>query len=411
MQAQIIAKKAIACVVYVSEGRRLHVLKKISQSIASNKNKNKNKNTDNKLDDDDDGDDDDDAKVQLVRTFVDRPYNRTGYTFAIRMNDCEYDLEEKGDLDFNDGQINALTRNVIDLARRAYESVGAFSEHSAKHPRVGIVDHISVHPIGKCTIDEATECADELSEALGRELNVNVYRYGGAKKEEFVAAPHYEGVSLAEIRRRLGYFKANGAGETWVGANDVYERMKEWERVSGHRPNFGSMRREDIERRGVCCVGAVPFVVNYNVPLFLDIDIDFDDDKNDKNDDEYYMELLTIGKKIAKRISERNEIDGLPNVQSMALSRKDDDDNDVKDVTRKFSKKKKSFEIEVACNLLDERTSTTREDVQTKIEQLVSEICVGTNVRVGAGYVTNLTSDDFLKAVSQKSSPSSIEEK
>ena len=72
------------------------------------------------------------------------------------------------------------------------------------------------------------------------------------------------------------------------------------------------------------------------------------------------------------------------------------------------------MEIEIACNLLDETSSTTRTQVQKKIEELMQELLVenmlrgvklnGASCQIGQGYVTNLQPQDFLDAVSSTSS-------
>jgi len=199
---------------------------------------------------------------------------------------------------------------------------------------------------------------------------------------------------LAEIRRKLGYFSANGENETWVGASDVYDRMQKWE----VKPDFGSSEKSDVEEKGVCCVGAVPFVVNYNVPMICEL-----------SDESQEKLALDLGKQIAKRVSQRNEIDGLPNVQSMALMR-----TTTTTTTTSPSRQNNKMEIEIACNLLDETSSTTRIQVQKKIEELMPELLVenvlrgvklnGASCQIGQGYVTNLQPQDFLDAVSSTSS-------
>ena len=37
------------------------------------------------------------------------------------------------------------------------------------------------------------------------------------------------------------------------------------------KPDFGSSEKSNVEEKGVCCVGAVPFVVNYNVPMICEL--------------------------------------------------------------------------------------------------------------------------------------------
>ena len=100
-----------------------------------------------------------------MKTFVDEPYNRTGFTFAVRTDDFDddFDVEEKiEEADDrwrrrNHRSNNASTSSMIsrlisdkvtEVAQSACTEIGSFQKHSATHPRVGIVDHVSVHPIG-----------------------------------------------------------------------------------------------------------------------------------------------------------------------------------------------------------------------------------------------------------------------
>ena len=371
-------------------------------------------------------DEEENEEVKLVKTFVDAPYNRTGFTFAVRTDVVEDDDVEtmrrgtttstsaarNGRAKRNDVVSRLVANKVHEVAQSAFLEIGSFRKHSATHPRLGIVDHVSVHPIGTCDMDAAKAAARAVGRRFGGELGVNSYMYGYATMNENVGANTNnrnntnndnntyisDGSNsrreLAEIRRKLGYFSANGEGETWVGASDVYYRMQKWE----EKPDFGTGEKNDVEEKGVCCVGAVPFVVNYNVPMVCELS-DWSQEKL----------VLDLGKQIAKRVSQRNEIDGLPNVQSMALMRTTT--NEKKDASSSGNKSM-TMEIEIACNLLDETSSTTREQVQKKIEELMPELLVenasrgvklnGVACQIGKGYVTNLQPQDFLDAVSTK---------
>jgi len=312
----------------------------------------------------------------------------------------------------NDVVSRLVANKVHEVAQSAFLEIGSFRKHSATHPRLGIVDHVSVHPIGTCDMDAAKAAARAVGRRFGGELGVNSYMYGYATMNENVGANTNNRNNsnndnktnssngsnsrreLAEIRRKLGYFSANGEGETWVGASDVYYRMQKWE----EKPDFGTGEKNDVEEKGVCCVGAVPFVVNYNVPMVCELS-DWSQEKL----------VLDLGKQIAKRVSQRNESDGLPNVQSMALMRTTTNE---KEDASSSGNKNMTMEIEIACNLLDETSSTTREQVQKKIEELMPELLVenasrgvklnGVACQIGKGYVTNLQPQDFLDAVSTK---------
>jgi glutamate formiminotransferase len=128
-------------------------------------------------------DDDDETynnnAVKLVKTFIDEPYNRTGFTFAVRTDDDFDDAVNGGDnsaLVVLDGKaknerrkkkVSRLIANrVHEVATSAFMEIGSFKKHSATHPRLGIVDHVSVHPIGTCDMDAAKEAARAGREAI-----------------------------------------------------------------------------------------------------------------------------------------------------------------------------------------------------------------------------------------------------
>ena len=431
----IAARGALACVVYVSEGRRLDVVKAI-ESVAMTRKSLREKNVSNNniaTATNNNGFnnttiDEECEEVKLVKTFVDAPYNRTGFTFAVRTDGVEDDVDDErmrrgtttsssstaanARAKRNDVVSRLVANKVHEVAQSAFLEIGSFRKHSATHPRLGIVDHVSVHPIGTCDMDAAKAAARAVGRRFGGELGVNSYMYGYATMNENVGANTNNRNNsnndnktnsssgsnsrreLAEIRRKLGYFSANGEGETWVGASDVYYRMQKWE----EKPDFGTGEKNDVEEKGVCCVGAVPFVVNYNVPMVCELS-DWSQEKL----------VLDLGKQIAKRVSQRNESDGLPNVQSMALMRTTTSE---KEDASSSGNKNMTMEIEIACNLLDETSSTTREQVQKKIEELMPELLVenasrgvklnGVACQIGKGYVTNLQPQDFLDAVSTK---------
>eukprot|EP00775_Hariotina_reticulata_P009143 gene9143-9311_t len=115
-----------------------------------------------------------------------------------------------------------LAAAVLTVARHSLAQLD-LRQHAAKHPRLGVLDHISLHPLGP---DASLQLAAQAALVVGKQLaeapyQLPVYFYGAA---------HAEGRRLADIRRHL---EASAAA-------------------------------------GVVTVGAVPWVVNYNVPLYTD---------------------------------------------------------------------------------------------------------------------------------------------
>jgi len=304
-------RAALAAVIYISEGRNALVLDKIEAiarkvSIAA-------------------------RPVALVNCFKDAEYNRTGYTFAGR---------DAGDVARAALHVASASLQLIDL--RA---------HAATHPRVGVVDHVSVHSLHASRRSEAADLAREIGSALGA-FGVPVKLYGDAASD---------GVGLDEIRRRSGYF-SGAAGGAWQG---------EFSARGGFVFDYGPAVVP--EREGFAMVGAVPWVCNYNVPLVFAFGEDVDEAQR-------MTRAMAFGRAVAKRVSQRGG--GLQSVQSMALPHGD--------------------KVEVACNLLDVEVSSTA-DVQRATEEVVAGIDMREflikSIVVEEGYVTNQTPESISAAI------------
>ena len=170
------------------------------------------------------------ASHRFVDHFIDYDYNRTSFTFISR------DLQP----------LVEIARNMLKEACVRID----MSQHTASHPCIGLVDHISCHDFSLVAAEESTiGSVTESSIALARRLATIVaplgpscYLYGAAAKE---------GTTLAALRRSLGYFELSGYEGKGTRRNDIVPDV------------FGS----DEIRQGFCCIGAVPWVINYNVQL------------------------------------------------------------------------------------------------------------------------------------------------
>eukprot|EP00887_Chlorella_sp_A99_P002863 scaffold6.g2863.t1 len=265
------------------------------------------------------------ARVALAHLFVDRPYHRSNFTLTSACPD-------------------SLAGAVLALARAALALVD-LQRHAATHPRLGAVDHISCHPLADAGGAPLQACAPAAAALVARSVarqlgsaGLPVYTYGAA---------HQHQRPLDDIRRQLGYFKGAASGQ-WegllgggaAGAEDSSNSSRGGGAVQrggslelAVRPCFGP--GVSSAASGVCCIGAIPLIINYNV-------------------------------------SERGG--GLPAVQAMAL--------------------RHATVIEVACNLLDARQSSPA-DVLVRIEQLAA----AAGVEVGGGYVTGKTAEQLLQTV------------
>lgn len=93
-----------------------------------------------------------------------------------------------------------LTSTVTALAQHALSAVD-LRQHTADHPRLGVIDHVSLHPLGpEATLQLAAAAANDIGQRLAAPpIGLPVYYYGSA---------HRDGRGLAEVRRRLGGCRA-----------------------------------------------------------------------------------------------------------------------------------------------------------------------------------------------------------
>lgn len=291
--------------------------------------------------------------TRLVNVFRDAEYNRTGFTLGIKQHQCPIDDQEE---DISIGVVEPLRQSALALTERALALVD-LREHSATHPRCGVVDHISCHAIGEANHDLAANLARCLGEGIGQKLRVPVLLYG-------LASP--AGVQLADLRRKHGYFQetavggGGAGGGGWAGAHVI----KGGRLVADFGPS------EVSPEAGIVMLGATPWICNYNVPISIDLPCDVEN-------------MMKAARRVARNVSERGG--GLPAVQAMALPHGSDADKGI-------------MTVEIACNLLD--VSVTGPDmVQAKVKSLCSSKTGSADFEwnVGSGYVTNMSSAGIMK--------------
>lgn len=143
-------------VVYVSEGRDAKLLDNLAEAA--------NKATNG---------------AGLVRQFRDPIYHRTGFTIG--------------------GTPASVAQAALEVSRDALGSID-LRMHDASHPRVGVVDHVSIHPLGGAAAEKgAIEAGRTIAETLGDE-GLPVLLYGDLKS----------GRRLAEVMRTVRCSRAGG---------------------------------------------------------------------------------------------------------------------------------------------------------------------------------------------------------
>lgn len=201
---------AVACNVYVSEGRDAAILRALERRAEGL------------------------SDATCANVFVDEAYHRAGYTFVALAS-----------------RRSRFADDVVSFASYAADHVD-LRFHEANHPRLGAVDHILCAAFDASGADAAPWAAKEvalrIAEGFAHKCKASVATYGGADEE---------GRSLVDVRRALGYFRGSATG-TWEGSVEVPEDGKLLLRFGPKSPSA---------RTGVAIVGSCGWVVNYNVPI------------------------------------------------------------------------------------------------------------------------------------------------
>lgn len=115
--------------------------------------------------------------------------------------------------------------------------------HHGDHPRFGATDVCPFVPVANITMEETAKYAHKLAERVGKELNIPVYCYENAAREE-------KRRNLANCRQ----------GE--------YEALKERISTKEWKPDYGPAKfTESVAKSGATAIGARDFLiaVNYNL--------------------------------------------------------------------------------------------------------------------------------------------------
>lgn len=188
-------KKLIECVPNFSEGRDMSIIKQITDVIESV-----------------DG-------VRLIDVDPGKATNRTVVTFV--------------------GTPDEVCEAAFLAAKKASEIID-MSKHSGAHPRFGATDVCPLVPVSNITMEEVVEYARKLAKRIGDELQIPVYCYENAAKEE--------------KRRNL----ANCRSGEYEGLSKKLQNP-EWQ------PDFGPAVFNS--KTGAIAVGARNFLIAYNVNL------------------------------------------------------------------------------------------------------------------------------------------------
>src|SRR6266404_3488506 len=188
-------QRIIECVPNFSEGRDLEVIRRITDAIESVEG------------------------VSLLDVDPGASMNRTVVTFV--------------------GSPEAAVEAAFRGIQKAAELID-MRKHKGAHPRMGATDVCPFIPVSNVSWEEAIACAKQLGKRVGDELNIPVYLYEKAARDQSRA-------NLSVIR----------SGEY----EGFFEKIKE----PAWKPDFGPATLS--EKSGATAIGAREFLVAYNVNL------------------------------------------------------------------------------------------------------------------------------------------------
>lgn len=294
--------------------------------------------------------------THLANVFIDEPYNRTNFTLV-------------GD------SVHALAAAAVEVARAALTAVD-LRRHAATHPRLGAVDHISCHPLPAAPAGSGSSAGSEQRQQRDQQEQQQAAALARSIAQQLGAGPlavpvltygwaHPQQRRLDDVRRQLGYFRGAAAG-SWAGALQAggAAAAAGGAAAAADAAAGGGMPEGLLlplapcygppgapTRSGMCCVGASPWIINYNVLL--------------------HTSDVAAARHVARAVSERGG--GLAGVQAMALPHIDG--------------------IEVACNLLDPRRVSPAE-VLAEVQRLAG----AAGLEVGPAYRTNKAPEELTAA-------------
>ena len=188
----------IECVPNISEGRNKIIIDKIVDVVESV-----------------DG-------VKLLNVDPGKATNRTVITFV--------------------GEPEKVIESAFLLIQKAQELIN-MSLHKGEHPRMGAVDVCPLIPISNISMEETVEYAHKLSKRVGNDLNIPVYCYENAAKEQ-------KRINLSNCR----------SGEYEGLSKKII--TKEW------KPDYGPNDfNESVVKSGVTAISARDFLIAYNINL------------------------------------------------------------------------------------------------------------------------------------------------
>ena len=180
------------------------------------------------------------AVAAIVRAYADIPYDRSSFHLAGR-SDCVAEVAIR------------LIQNALNEIELKNDNNDPSNKLEARHPFVGLVDHVSIMPIianqefvPTATPTAAATAAREIGSQIDQSNSIKIHYYG-------LACPNH--TPLATVRRQTSFFKSGGAHDESSSCN------------------FNNQEQTNQFEKGECTIGApLDFVENYNIRLTSNVD-------------------------------------------------------------------------------------------------------------------------------------------
>ena len=98
-------------------------------------------------------------QVPIINKFEDETYNRVGYTLVSTLAPSLTPSSEPCH----------LTSAVLAMVKASFDAID-FEMHCGSHPRLGVVDHITFHPLADATLYQTARAARYLATNVGSSL-------------------------------------------------------------------------------------------------------------------------------------------------------------------------------------------------------------------------------------------------
>ena len=207
--------------------------------------------------------------TQLAKSFV----KERGTIFAHSFRDDEYRRTSFFLLDCNGV-------NLVKSASSLYASALGlmdFQQHEGSHPTLGVCDHITFCPL----LPENKNVSEEELRKTGK-IAIEFADTISPMASVFSVWSSYflTSTSLADIRRRLGYFEqCKDDGHCVYDTNELGVKVRECTLTAtsnDDRNSLGFYSKSLATLNptvGVTCVGAIPYLLNFNVQFDMNSDL------------------------------------------------------------------------------------------------------------------------------------------